>query len=155
MSGLEVSEETEEGSTWDETTNALLDGWIKDWERTARRHSKWAQIYHLAHGALALPAVLLPMLFSQIDMSKELGYMTCSALVGVLTFLNMAATGQQHRQAMYVYNGLRFDLIAEKARPPGARRPAPYAIADFKARAQQALMAGPAVPLACLWPLKD
>jgi hypothetical protein len=152
MTTLEALSEIEDAQTWDETTTTLLDGWVKEWERTARKHAKWAQLAGALHVLLALPAVLLPVILSQTDTRTDVGYLSCSALVGVMTFLNLAAKGQQHRQAQYAYSGLRHDLIAERARPPGARRPAAFAIADFKSRAQHALMSGPAVPMACLWP---
>jgi hypothetical protein len=144
----------DEGQTWDETTEALLDGWIKEWELRTRQHAKWAQIAGMVHVLLALPAVLLPVILSQTNTRTDVGYLSCSALAGVMTFLNLAAVGQQHRQAQFAYSGLRHDLIAERARPPWARRPAAFAIADFKSRAQHALMSGPAVPMACLWPFQ-
>jgi hypothetical protein len=136
------------------TDDSIFGQWMDEWQITARLHGKWAQICNLAHLTLVMPAVVLPMVLSQSDVRPEVGYLSCSALVGVMSFLNLAALAQRHRLSQHLYTALYNDLSAEMARPEEARRPGAFAVADFKGRAQQALMAGPSVPMSCLWPFQ-
>ena len=131
---------------------SIFGAWLEEWRTTARLHAKWAQVCNLAHLTLVMPAVVLPLVLSQVSVRPEVGYLSCSALVGVMSFLNLSALAQRHRLSQHIYTALCSDLAAEMARPEDARRPGAFAVADFKGRAQQALMAGPSVPMSCLWP---
>jgi hypothetical protein len=151
----EAMRDTTQHDVWSERTAVLLKSWGADWERAAAYHAKWSQLCGLAHLAIAGPAVLLPIVFQGVlpDDLLRAGYVCCSVLAALLSFLNCNALSGRHRQASHAYTNLRHDLLCEMSRPPAARRQPSLAVADFKSRGQQTLMASPTIPMHCWCPL--
>jgi hypothetical protein len=139
---------------WSERTAELLRAWGEQWDRAAVYHLKWSQMCALSHFALAGPAVVLPLIFQEALPPETLrvGFLCCSLLAALLSFLNFNALSTRHLLASHSYTALRHDLLCEMARPPRARRLASLAMADFKSRRQQVLMASPGIPMRCWCP---
>jgi hypothetical protein len=136
---------------WCSRSTELLRDWAASYDAAARAHAKMMQICLIGHVLLAAPAVLLPMLFSEIltDVEKPQGFLACSVMAGLLSFGNLAGLSQRHRASHHAYVTLRTDLVTEMARPAHARRPASLAVADYRSRALQILSSSPSLPVHC------
>jgi hypothetical protein len=136
---------------WDQRTADLLRAWADGYDAAAGAHAKMSQVCVVGHVLLAAPAVVLPLVFPQFlpDGDVGAGFLACSVLAGLLSFCNLAGLAQRHRTSHHAYVALRTDLVTELTRPVAARRPAPLAVADIRARALQILSSSPSLPVHC------
>jgi hypothetical protein len=136
---------------WGRQTTELLHNWADAYDAAARAHAKMMQVCLIGHVLLAAPAVVLPMIFPQVLPERESaqGFLACSVMAGLLSFGNLAGLSQRHRTSHHAYVALRTDLVTELSRPVASRRPAPLAIADFRARGLQILSSSPSLPVHC------